>query len=562
MRRRRILAGSLFAVSLGLVAACGPDWDALDPSLGDGAGPGGGQTFCPPDGSDCTIDNCTSGIPKYEPVVAGTLCSTNGGAFCNANGQCVECNVPADCSGTDDDCRIRTCSPEGTCGFSFQPSGHVVPTQVAGDCKTRVCDGMGVVNDKIDDADKPVDNVECTADLCAAGEPMNQPLAGGALCSEGGGKVCNGAGACVQCNVPADCGADSACVKYTCNAGVCPSNPNLAAGEPCGISARCDGGGGCVTCQTPSALSFTTADAPVMVPNNNLTGVTSTVAVAGLGSSITDVNVSVSLTGDASGDLTLTLVSPKGTPIDLSSNNGGANDNNFAGTTFDDDSNGVRITEVTFVNNVTVLSAVPERNLGLLNGEDPNGTWMLVVKDTGNLGALNPLLMSWSLTITAQNGNFALSPPAFSNMNAVSVPDNAEASSIITVSDTPGFITKATVNVNLEHKSTSQLVLSLVSPSNKVIPLSTSNGTNDSFAGTSFDEAAANLVGCAGAGCVAFPAVGAVASAIPEGALSALVGDDPNGTWTLTIKDMVNGQTGTLKAWTLNLTTALCPLVP
>lgn len=562
MRHRRILAGSLVAASLGLVAACGPNWDALDPSLGGGSGQGGQGGSCPSDGNDCTIDDCTLGEPRYQPVAPGTLCNTNGGAFCNGDGQCVECNVPADCSGTDDDCRSRTCSAEGTCGFSFQPSGQPVAMQVAGDCKKRVCDGMGTVQDQVDNADKPDDTAECTADQCTNGAPMNPPLIVGTACSEGGGKVCNGAGACVQCNTPTDCGVDSVCVKYSCNAGVCPSDPNVPAGEACGISARCDGSGGCVTCQAPTSLAFTTADPALTVPNNNLTGVTSTVSVAGLGSSLVDVDVSVSLTSDASGDLTLTLVSPTGTMIDLSSNNGGANDNNFTATTFDDDSNGSRITEVTFGNNVNIVSAIPERNLGLLNGESPNGTWMLVVKDTGNLGFANPILTTWSLTITAQNGNFALSPPSFANANGVQIPNNAEASSAISVSDTPGFITKATVNVDVEHSDSNQLVITLVTPSNKMIPLSTLNGSNDSFTGTTFDDAAPNLMGCVGAGCVTFPAVGAVAQAIPEGSLSSLVGQDPNGTWTLKVEDTAGGQTGTLNGWTLNLLTALCPLTP
>ena len=563
MRRRRILSGSLFAGSIVLVAACGPDWDALDPSLGGGTG-AGGQIICPPDGNECTIDDCTGALPTYKNVAQGTLCNQNGGAFCNASGECVECNVPADCSGADDDCRVRTCSAEGTCSFSFQPSGQPVAMQVPGDCQKRVCNGMGTVQDQIDNADTPDDLMECTVDQCANGVPMNLPVIKGKGCSEGGGEVCNGAGACVQCNMPSDCGMDSACEKYTCNAGMCPSDPFLDPGESCGVSARCDGEGGCVTCQTPSALLFPSGDPfPLMVPNNSSIGATSTVAVAGLGSSIIDVDVNVTLTSDASGDLTLTLVSPnKKTMIDLSSNNGGANDNNFFGTMFDDDANSARITEATFVNGVTVVSAIPERNLGLLNGEDPNGTWMLVVKDTGNLGFTNPSLMSWSLTITAQDGNFPLATPPAPNTNAFAIPDNGTASSPITVSDTPRFITKATVNVNVEHKSASQLVLSLVTPSNKTILLSNKNGEVNSFQGTTFTDAAPNLVGCTGAGCVVFPAMGPVAEVIPEGSLSALVGEDPNGTWTLKVTDTANGQTGTLNAWTLNLTTALCPMTP
>jgi subtilisin-like proprotein convertase family protein len=437
-----------------------------------------------------------------------------------------------------------------------------VVTQVVGDCMERVCDGMGAVMEQTDSADPPVDNTECTVGQCTNGQPVNAPAVKNTACNDSGGEMCNGQGACVQCNAPTDCGMDSACVKYTCDAGMCPSDANLEAGASCGVNAKCDGKGGCVTCEAPSALLFTSSDTPLMVPNNSNVGATSNLAVAGLGSSIVDVDVNVSLTSDATGDLTLTLVSPKGTMIDLSSNNGGANDNNFVGTMFDDDANSARVTEATFVNNVALLNAIPERNLGLLNGENPNGTWMLVVKDTGALGFTNPTLTSWSLTITAQGGNFALSTSAYPNPAAFAIPDNATASSPIIVSNTLGFITKATVNVNVDHKSAGQLVLSLVTPTNKTIPLSTKNGEVNSFLGTTFNDAAPNLVGCTGAGCVVFPAMGPVAEIIPEGSLSALVGEDPNGTWTLNVADTANGQTGTLNAWTLNLTTALCPLKP
>jgi subtilisin-like proprotein convertase family protein len=556
LRPGRIVSVSLLAASL--IGACGPDWDALDPSLGGGSGP----IDCPTDGNDCTADVCENGIPKYTPVELGMPCSNNGGSVCNAIGQCVECNVAGDCPGTDDDCQTRACSSMGTCGVTFQPKGQPVVAQTPGDCMQNVCNGMGGVELQIDDDDKPVDPTECTADLCMAGVPKNSPIAIGEPCNEGGGEVCNGAGACVQCNVPSDCGMSVPCVTFTCNAGMCPTNANDPPGTMCGGTSRCDGKGGCLTCQPANGLLFTSSDTPLVIDDSLMMGVTSSVFASSLGTSIVDVNVTVTITmSDASGDLVLTLVSPKGTMIDLTSNNGGLNDNNFVGTMFDDDSNNGRITETTFVNNMTVVSAIPERNLGLLNGENPNGTWLLVAKDTGP-GFVDPILTSWSLSITAQDGNFPLVTAApFPSGNAAPIPDNGEVTSPVTV-DTPGFITNATLTVDLPHKDSSQLVITLVTPSNKQIPLSTKNGKVDSFDGTTFDDAAASLVGCAGFGCVAFPMSGAVPAMIPEGSLSALIGESAKGTWNLKVTDTANGQTGTLNSWTLNLTTALCPLTP
>jgi len=555
LRQRRILVGSLFAASIVLAGACGPDWDVLDPSLGEG-----GQVICPSDGNDCTVDDCSGAVPTHTPVMQGMPCSNDGGSVCNATGACVQCNVAEDC-GPGDECKIPTCSGVGTCGFEFVPSTMEAAIQTDGDCQKNVCDGMGAVTIQPDPGDTPNDLTDCTVDLCVSGQPMNSPVPASEMCSEGGGKVCNGKGACVACNVAADCGMSTDCKTFTCDENKCPTDPNKKAGELCG-GGRCDDGGTCVACQTPTALLFPSLPLTLVVPNNDMTGVTATMPVTINATSIIDVDVNVSIMGGTSGDLTLTLMSAAGTPIDLSSNNGGVSGNNFTGTAFDDDSNGGRITEVTFADNVNVVSAIPERNLSLLNGENPNGDWKLVVKDTGNLSSLNnAVLSSWSLTITAQNGNHPLAPPPFPDMNGVSVPANATTTRTIVVSDTPGFISKATVSINLEHKDTSQLVLTLVSPSNKVIPLSTKNGGANSFMGTIFDDAAQSLMGCSGQGCVTFNSP--VVAAIPEGSLSALIGDGPNGTWMLKILDTANGgQPGMLNAWTLNLSTALCPLKP
>ncbi len=554
MRRRRILVGSLFAASLVLAGACGPNWDALDPSLGEG-----GQVICPSDGNDCTADECSSAIPTHTPVPQGTPCNTGGGSVCNATGTCVQCNVAEDC-GPGDECKTPTCSGIGTCGFDFKPSGTLAAMQTDGDCQENVCDGMGGVTIQTYAEDKPDDLTVCTVDLCVSGQPVNSPVpAGSKSCSEGGGQVCNGKGACVECNVAADCGITSDCATFTCNDNKCPDDPNKKPGEMCGAgTGRCNGTGECVACQEPSALLFT-SNVPVPILHNG-SGM-SVLEVVGAGTSIIDVDVNVNVANDASGDLILTLISAKGTMIDLSSNNGGANGGNFAGTMFDDDSTGGRVTEVTFVNGMPVVSAIPERNLSLLNGEDPNGIWTLAVKDTGNQSTLAPTIKSWSVTVTSQNGNVTLAPPPFPSPNGVSVPANTTTTSTLVVSDTPGFISKATVSMNLEHKDTSQLVLTLVSPSNKVVPLSTKNGGAGSFMSTIFDDAAQSLMGCTGQGCVTFNSP--VVAAIPEGSLSALIGDDPNGTWMLKILDTANGgQPGMLNAWTLNLSTALCPLKP
>jgi hypothetical protein len=106
----------------------------------------------------------------------------------------------------------------------------VTPGQIAGDCRKWQCDGAGNVVGADDDADVPLsDGSGCSSESCAGGIPLHPPLAAGTTCSQGGGTVCDGVGACVQCVQASDCGANTACRTYACNGGVC-STSNAPAG--------------------------------------------------------------------------------------------------------------------------------------------------------------------------------------------------------------------------------------------------------------------------------------------------------------------------------------------
>ncbi len=512
-----IIAGSALSAAA-LAFGCGPDWDALDPSLGSSSGStggaggtGGGTTNstsstsagCPSldDGKECTQDACVNSVAQHTPIAAGLACS-QGGNVCDGKGACVGCLAPADCPGADTPCAKRAC-----------------------------------------------DGTTCGTDLVTAGAP----------CSENGGTKCDGKGSCVACLADADCGTTTACAVYTCTAGACPAAPNLAPGTPCGASAVCDGGGACVTCQGTSTQSFTSANVPQTAASNGTA--ISTLAVTGAAGSVVRVAVTVDVGGAQAraGDLSLTLTSPLGTKIDLSSNNGGASVGGFAGTTFDDRA-AVRVLYATFTSGTALASAIPERNLSKLMGEDPNGTWQLQVDNAGALGAAT--LNAWSLAITTQAANPALTAKVFGNTISQSIPHGATTTSTITASGLGLAIYKATVKVEVPHPKSGQIALSLTSPSGKVISLAKNIGGNtpDVFASTTFDDDAALLLGCTGAGCASPTAT--LGSAVPQGALSALVGDDPNGTWTLSIADNGMGPTGTLQGWSLSLTPALCAMAP
>ena len=91
----------------------------------------------------------------------------------------------------------------------------------------------------------PVDECTVTSGACdpASGECLTEPRPAGSSCE--GGKVCDGAGSCVQCLSAATCpGVDDACGSRTCSAGTC-GQTFAAAGTSCGTDLACDGSGSC-----------------------------------------------------------------------------------------------------------------------------------------------------------------------------------------------------------------------------------------------------------------------------------------------------------------------------
>lgn len=201
----------------------------------------------PNDSNPCTDDVCTAGVSSNPPAMPGTTCGA--GQVCDAAGACTGCVDASTCPGQDTDCATRTCN-NNTCGVSFTAAGTATGTQLAGDCKKNTCDGAGAIVAANDDADLPVDGVQCTNDVCTAGSPSNPPASSGAVCSEMGGTVCNGGGLCVECLAAATCaGTDTDCKSRTCLMGAC-GFANTAPGTVTSVQTaadcqenQCDGNG-------------------------------------------------------------------------------------------------------------------------------------------------------------------------------------------------------------------------------------------------------------------------------------------------------------------------------
>jgi cysteine-rich repeat protein len=277
---------------------------------------------------------------------------------------------------------------------------------------------------------------------------------------------------------------------------------------------------------------------------------------------VVDVDVTVDIAHPTANELDIYLISPTGTTVVLTTDNGGGADDVFAGTVFDDQAAPApdaepgtpapHVRSVIYADFTVVGPLQPEGALGALFGDPAGGPWALVVTDDGggSIGTLN----GWSLTLTTISGvPPADTPRVFVANTAVALP-NGDALGLdvpITVSGLTGPLLDVDVTVDVRHGRATDIDLVLTSPSGRRIELATDIGgeNDDLYAGTTFDDDAPDPVSD-----TPLPESGTPFTAVvPEGALGAFLGEPANGTWTLTVADDSGGESGTLESWALRL---------
>ena len=257
------------------IDSCGPDGACIHQAAPDGLAPtqnpgdcqvvsctaGAAQSAAddqdvPDDGDPCTADSCLDGQPHFDAQAAnGGPCDLDGGQGMCVDGGCVpavctlenEATLCVDANPcTDNYCNLDT----GQCETAPVSDGPA-PEQTAGDCQLVMC-ASGALQPMIDNGDVPVDGNQCTEDVCTAGVPSNPVVTAGAPCDQAGGRVCDGAGACVECSGPTDCISEpdnNECRSRSCGAHVCGMD-YVGTGQPLAIQypgdclrRECDGAG-------------------------------------------------------------------------------------------------------------------------------------------------------------------------------------------------------------------------------------------------------------------------------------------------------------------------------
>jgi subtilisin-like proprotein convertase family protein len=332
-------------------------------------------------------------------------------------------------------------------------------------------------------------------------------------------------------------------------------------------------------CQDPTMLSVMQNEPIAIAAEPGV--VTSTINVTGAPLILSNLTVFTNITHTFPGDLDITLTSPAGTSVTITSDNGGTFENVFAGTLWDSKSNpsgtiphsnggnNGLVTDRTYANNVVATPLVPEESLLAFVGENPNGIWTLTVSDdaAGDGGILN----NWSLNIAGIATPRATSTNTYNNASPISIPTTlATISSSITVSGAGSQIWDVTALTNITHSFNGDLQIALTSPAGTIVTLSSNNGGgNDNiFAGTTWSDNA-DPSNTAPFPTTAFAASNLVTdrlhtnlavspTLVPEEALRAFMGENPNGVWTLTISDVVVDDGGMLNSWGLTIKTTVC----
>jgi len=243
-------------------------------------------------------------------------------------------------------------------------------------------------------------------------------------------------------------------------------------------------------------LTFSASPA-LAIPDNNATGVTSTINVAA-GQTITSVSVSVGITHTFQGDLEVALIGPDNTTVLLHNRTGGGTDN---------------------INTTYAIVTVPNQALTAFTGKNTAGAWKLRVRDLAaiDVGTLN----SWRITF---NGYTTASP-------ALAIPDNnaTGVTSTINVAAT-GTVTSLSVRVGITHTFQGDLEVALIGPDNTTVLLHNRTGGSTDNINTVY----ADLT-------------------VPAQALSAFTGKATNGAWKLRVRDLAAVDVGTLNSWALDL---------
>jgi subtilisin-like proprotein convertase family protein len=309
-------------------------------------------------------------------------------------------------------------------------------------------------------------------------------------------------------------------------------------------------------------IGLSAAAPNIDIPDND-TVLTSTVNVTMASTFTWDVHVTTNITHTRNADLDVTLISPAGTRVSLTTDNGGANDNVFAGTVWQDNaSNGYGLaTLAPYSDGVVEPYLAPEEPLSALLGENPNGTWTLEVRD--DTASESGGLVSWQVQVYG----LATIPSALHDSQTQAfdlvIPDGG-APLQVTFSGPAPFARKDEIvlTTQIEHPRASDLEIDMLpaGTGNEVMLASHAGGPNANvFNGTVWSDKAGAINGPGPVTDNTFDNGVLESPLAPQESLRWGANDSGDTEWYMTIADtVVNSQVGKLKGVTVAVTSYAC----
>lgn len=327
-------------------------------------------------------------------------------------------------------------------------------------------------------------------------------------------------------------------------------------------------------CPSVTITSHSSTDTPISISAVGTPTITSTIAVADAGTYVLDINVETLLPHPECEDVDVTLTSPVGTSVTLTTDNGGADEDWYSFVIFDSQADQLSVGGSNLVSDISAADLkfflAPEESLGAFNGQNPNGNWTLTVSDDSDFDGGD--LLGWSLLIATlpQAPNRIVMPTFASAPNLAIGPGIGTVEDTITVSGAGDYLIDISATTDCTHTLSADIDMWLIAPDGTEGTLTTDNAAinDDVFAGTSwYDFAdlgnpapyntpnpASNLVTD-----TAYTNLVVETALVPEEPLAVFAGKNPNGTWTIRVRDdATNPFGGTLNSWSLTITTASC----
>lgn len=262
------------------------------------------------------------------------------------------------------------------------------------------------------------------------------------------------------------------------------------------------------------------------------------------------------------GDLLVTLTSPLGDVITLTSGNGGANDDVFDGTWWDDDAGEIvapgSAAEAAYVNDVAQTLLAPEEALANLRGQGVTGEWTLTVLDRVPLNSGAASLTGWAIEYATRDGAAADHRSAASGPQAGGqvAAGETETFTYQVTDGLPGSVEDVAADLDI-NGGAEDVLATLTSPAGTVVTLTNGNGGGamSFLGGTTFADVGGLVAGPVSD--LLASLLGHVALVAPQEPLSGLLGEGTGGVWTLALTNL-GGAPITLNSWGLDLTSSSC----